>query len=447
MAHDTETLESVKDLGDGLIMRKATLDDAEALARFHATQQAYPPETYDESIYDWMLDLMGGRHPFFQPSDFLVVEDTARSRIASSMCLISQVWTYSGVPFKVGQPELVSTDPDYRRKGLVRRQFEVAHRWSAERGELAQTITGIPWYYRQFGYEMAIPMFGGRAGYTPHVPPLKQGATEPYNIRPATEADLPFLSKMLEQMSRRYQVTAVKDERQLRYEMQGRGESTPVRKALCVIETPGAEPVGMLAHDYKISGTHISAHAYEIEPGVSWAAVTPAVVRYMAAKGREHAQQQQGEWNTYVLGLGSEHPAYQALPDRLPRVLKPHAWYARVPDIQAFVRHVGAAIEQRMPGSVVEGHTGEVRLNFYRDGLLLGFESGKLARVETWRSERTEEGDAGFPDLTFLQLLFGFRSLEDLEHAFPDCWARGDEVRALLNTIFPKRPSWVWANG
>ncbi|HVF98291.1 MAG TPA: GNAT family N-acetyltransferase [Chloroflexia bacterium] len=449
MAHDTEaeTAEGVMDLGDGLIMRAARTEDAEDLARFHATQQAYPPDTYDETIYHWMLELMSGRHPTFPPSDFLVVEDTVKGQIASSMSLISQVWSYGGVPFKVGQPELVSTHPDYRRKGLVRKQFDVVHRWSAERGELAQTITGIPWYYRQFGYELAIPSGGGRAGYTPHVPPLKEGAPEPYNVRPAAEADIPFLSQMLEQMSRRYLITVVKDEQQLRYEMYGRNEDTAVRKVLCVIETADAGPVGMLLHDHETQGTRIAAYAYEVKPGVSWAAVTPSVVRYLAATGREYAQKKEGDWNTYMFSLGTEHPAYAALPDRLPRVIKPYAWYVRVPDIAAFVRHVAPAIEQRIPGSAVEGHTGEVRLNFYRDGLLLGFEGGKIARAEAWRSARTEEGDAGFPNLTFLQLLFGFRSLEDLEYAFPDCWVRGDEVRALLNTIFPKRPSSVWANG
>jgi hypothetical protein len=430
-------------------MRRATAEDAEDLAHFHATQQAYPTGTYDEGIYHWMRDLMGAGSPhrFFPPSDFLIVEDTTKHQIASSMGLISQEWSYSGVPFKVGQPELVSTHPDYRRKGLVRKQFEVIHRWSTERGELAQAITGIPWYYRQFGYEMAISYGGGRAGYTPHVPPLKEGQAEPFNVRHATEADIPFMSQMLEQMSRRYQVTALKDEQQLRYELNGRAEGTLVRKLLCVIETPNSEAVGMLVLDYRMEGTRLQAQVYEIKPGVSWAAVTPSVVRHMAATGREQAQQKEGEWNTFMFNLGTEHPAYKSLPDRLPRTIKPYAWYVRVPDISAFIRHVATAIEERLPGSVVEGHTGEVRLNFYRSGLLLGFEAGKLARIEPWRSGRTEEGDGGFPDLTFLQLLFGFRSLDDLEYAFPDCWVRGDEVRALLNTIFPKRPSWVWANG
>ncbi len=61
--------------------------------------------------------------------------------------------------------------------------------------------------------------------------------------------------------------------------------------------------------------------------------------------------------------------------------------------------------------------------------------------------ERVEAGDAAFPDLTFLQLLFGFRSLDELRHAFPDCSVASDHARALLPVLFPKKPSHVWSGG
>ncbi len=51
---------------------------------------------------------------------------------------------------------------------------------------------------------------------------------------------------------------------------------------------------------------------------------------------------------------------------------------------------------------------------------------------------------AMFPGLTFLQALFGCRSLPELEAAFPDCVVRGPEPRALLEALFPKQPSKVW---
>ena len=46
-----------------------------------------------------------------------------------------------------------------------------------------------------------------------------------------------------------------------------------------------------------------------------------------------------------------------------------------------------------------------------------------------------------FPGLTVLQLLCGFRSVEDLEYAFPDCLMSSDKTRRLLNAMFPVEPS------
>ena len=96
----------------------------------------------------------------------------------------------------MGRPELVGTLPEYRNRGLVRIQFEEIHKWSAERGELVQAITGIAFYYRLFGYEMALDLAGRRFGYESNVPKLKDGETEPYLIRRATEADLPFVAQV-----------------------------------------------------------------------------------------------------------------------------------------------------------------------------------------------------------------------------------------------------------
>lgn len=58
--------------------------------------------------------------------------------------------------------------PEYRRRGLVRAQFDVIHQWSAARGQLVQVISGIPFYYCQFGYEMGLALSGGR-GHRPAV--------------------------------------------------------------------------------------------------------------------------------------------------------------------------------------------------------------------------------------------------------------------------------------
>ena len=71
------------------------------------------------------------------------------------------------------------------------------------------------------------------------------------------------------------------------------------------------------------------------------------------------------------------------------------------------------------------------------------FEHGRLTIVENWQRSTWEFNEnASFPPLVFLQLLFGYRSLDDLRYAFPDVKAK-DESEMVLNVLFPARPPWA----
>ncbi len=239
-----------QNLGDGLVMRRATSQDRERVADFHANTLLGLNETPPlERLRGFVLDLMSGNHPTTGAGDFILVEDTATGKIVSSMVLMSQTWTYEGIPFPFGQPDIVSTDPAYRRRGLVRAQMNEVHRWSAERGELVLGITGIPWYYRQFGYEMALNLDGYRQGHRSQVPRLRDGEAEPYRFRAATVDDVPFMMAMYGQAASRSVIASVRDEALWRYDIEGRSDSNGFRPILRIIETPtrGAHwPAGTL---------------------------------------------------------------------------------------------------------------------------------------------------------------------------------------------------------
>jgi hypothetical protein len=191
-------------------------------------------------------------------------------------------------------------------------------------------------------------------------------------------------------------------------------------------------------------GPKLAVVRYELKRGTSWLDVTPCVLRYVESVGEARAQRDGEEFESFIFALGTEHPVYQVAPDRLPHVRRPYAWYVRIPDLPDFVRHVGPALERRLAESPLAGHSGEFKISFYRDGLRLAFEMGRLVSAAPWSPARAEEGDAAFPGLTFLQVLLGYRSLDELQYAFPDCWVGSDAARALLNALFPKQASDVW---
>ena len=443
MAEVTLFSSVLQDLGDGLVLRRSNLADAEKLGQFNAQIHGENPQDA-EGVSIWTRDLVERPHPTFHPDDFLIVEETATGKVVSSVCLIDQVWSYEGIDFKVGRPELVGTDPAYRNRGLVRRQFEILHQWSEERGQHAQMITGIPNYYRQFGYEMGIQLGGGRFGYEAQVQPLKEGQEESYRVRRAVEADIPWLARMYALECRYSLVSAVWDEALWRYEIGGKSQANINRMEPCVIEDRQGRPVGYLVHPGCVWGTMMPATRFQVDEGVSFAAVLPDVIRYLWKTGQEYCLAWNRKLETFGLWLGVEHPAYQIKGNEL-RARPPYAFYMRMPNLPAFLWRIAPALEERLRGSVLAGHSGELKLSFYRDGVKLVFEAGRLASVERWKPKiREDEGSAAFPGLTFLQLMFGYRSLEEIRYAYADCWCNSNETAVLLECLFPRKVSNIW---
>ena len=289
VTHSTPAI--FRDLGDGLIMRRSTPADADALAEFnkmvHRDEGVVEP---DETVAAWTRDLLTRAHPTFGAGDFTIVEETKTGKIVSTLNTISQTWSYGGIPFGVGRPELVGTDPEFRRRGLVRAQFDVIHAWSAERGELVQAITGIPYYYRQFGYEMALVLGGGRTGLLSATPKLKEGETEPYRIRPATEEDLPFIVALDIEANRRWLIACERDEAQWRYEISGKSENNVNRLAWAIIEAASGAPIGVIGHAWRVWEGNLGVAYVEVAAGVSWLAAAPSILRYLGATALAYAQ-------------------------------------------------------------------------------------------------------------------------------------------------------------
>jgi hypothetical protein len=436
-----------RDLGDGLILRRSTAADADKLADFNSRIHSNNGwDNPDDRLGWWTRDLLTLPHPTFGEGDFTIVEEQATGRIISSLNHISQTWSYEGIPFKVGRPELVGTLPEYRHKRLIQAQFDEIHRWSLERGEILQGITGIPYYYRQFGYEMGLELGGGRTGFAPMMPALKEGESEPYQLRPAAEADIPFLMELDALASRRQVVYTVRDEALWRYELSGKSERNVNRTLYCILQTPDGEPVGYIAHPWYNWDWGLTLFEYELKPGISWLAVTPSVVRYMLETAKTYAVRDSEplEKKTAVaFSFGSTHPLYEAWRDRLPRARQPYAWYVRVPDLPGFIHHIVPALEKRLENSLACGHTGALRIHSYRTGFKLTMERGKITAVDSYKPQPDDMGDVGLPDLTVLQLIFGTRSLDELRHIFADCYWESEDARVLATALFPKKPSWV----
>ncbi|GCE14930.1 GNAT family N-acetyltransferase [Tengunoibacter tsumagoiensis] len=435
------------DLGNDLILRWSTPTDTEAIA--HLCGQVFKEKEDDppnQFLMNWVRQVMSGHHILMGQNDFGVVEDLHKQEnpIVACTCLLRHTWDYEGIAFPVGRPEIVATDSDYRNRGLIRALFGMIHARSEAEGHLVQAITGIPYFYRQFGYEYAMDLDGKRITFIQTIPKARDDEP-PYTLRGATEEDIPLILDYYRHHRRDSILWMKLTEEILRFrftEWQKAAVPDKLPQHMMLIDAAGVPQAFVLCGE-KRSWRGLDVFKLYFAPQVDIQALTPPLLRALTLYGEQTAASAEidplGEIHFH---LGRSHPIYDALGGYLaPAFDPPYAWYLRVPDLAAFLTHIAPVLEKRLASSWMANYSGTVKIDFYRTGLVLQFEQGRLTRVEPWHKPvYGVDPLAGFPPLIFLQLLFGYRSLEDLRATFPDVWAK-KEAKSLLEILFPQRDS------
>lgn len=438
-----------RDLGDGLILRWSTRADAEEIIYLSATVfRNDSTEPANISTGNLMRVLMNGQHPVMSPEDVAVVEDTRKKehRLVAMTCLWRQQWRYEDITFTIGRPEIVATDPQYRSRGLVRAVFELVHARSKAEGHMVQAITGIPYFYRQFGYEYALDLDAQRDTYIALIPPAPEGVPEPYMLRDATISDIPLIAQLYNQQCASSIVSTVVDEGWWRYQIEHWNEfqADGYWHVLVISNADGAF-CGYVTLPSMRRQHSIPVIDLAVIEGLNLAEIILPVMRAILTQGEAMLVPFDSKPVSKIsFMMHRNHPVYEILKTEMViRRDPPYAWYVRVPDLPAFLRAIAPALEKRLAQSVLARYSGELALNFYRGGLRIVFAEGRVSIVENWRSPLWHSNEnAGFPPLVFLQLLFGHRSLDELRYTYPDVWAN-DDIVPVLKTLFPARASWV----
>lgn len=442
-----------KQLRDGLILRTLSEDcasDREQLPDFvervFGENADGTPSPFAHTLNIWQKSMMEG-HPTITGDDIFVVVDPAKDDlVVSATTLIPQTWLYEDIPIGVGRPEIVATHPDYRRRGLVRETFTALHEHSHASGQVLQVISGIEYFYRQFGYSMAIDFSASLVVPLASAFDLPADKTPTYTLRPATEADLPDIARWTEGYSRHTLLSVSRTLEQWRYEAFGMPENHTFQKRYFIIIDADNQGVGYVAIRSLVFPGVMTVSSYIVGEETSYLDTFADVMRGIkglipytyGASGTEVAPPHLAVFHSGM------HPTLDTL---LRRQLGGayqtyrYTWYVRIGDYPAFMRQIAPVLERRLRGSGAHNWTGTLNIGFYeRERLALQFERGVLidARMEA----DTGENDCDFPYHTFTHVVLGYHSPAEVHDILTDVSFRA-RAEALLEILFPKRPSWI----
>jgi hypothetical protein len=294
-------------------------------------------------------------------------------------------------------------------------------------------IAGIGHFYRQFGYEYAVPMGGGRTLRADQIPDLKEGEVSPYHLRLARAQDLPLLQRYYAELVQGLCVASVIPDDIWLYQ-DSQPEDSEDCKVTYLVERKG-EPVGYVRF-MRNEDQHMHKGVKIVEAFVPHQDACLEVLRFAKRVALEERQE-----HVVRVEMAIDVPLNQAAAVFGGERQRPYGWQVRVMDAVRFLTAIGPALEKRLAESPLAGLTRELTFGLHREGLVLRFEKGCLRAVE--RLPETVRCDVTCPPFAVLMLWLGHRSLDETLGWYPDAWRRDAEAERLVNILFPKRPSWV----
>ncbi|MBN1977241.1 MAG: GNAT family N-acetyltransferase [Anaerolineae bacterium] len=408
-------------LENGLILRTANADDVERVAAFNGKIHGELVETMTSRLFL--------HHPNTHLDDLIFVEDEQSGEVVSSLCLIPWTWRCEDVEIPAGEMGIVGTLEGYRGRGLIRKQVEVFKQRLRERGCLLSQIQGIPYYYRQFGYEYALPLEPWLTLQARQIPDPPEPA---FTFRQAALDDVSTLVRLYDEAAQDLAIHAARDEAIWRY-LLANTKGTEMERDTLLIQYPGGQTAGYACIPHHHFGEDLNVNE------VSRLSYDAALATLQHVKQLCIERQKPGIRLNLALGCTLAQVAL-SLGGRDDGA---YAWQIHVPDVAALLRALAPVLERRVAASPLAGLTQDVRMCLYRETIRLRFAAGKVTEVAnvgftTWHAEPIR-----FPPLQFVPLVLGYRTWQELKAAFPDVDVAPGS-RLLVDTLFPKTESFIY---
>jgi len=403
-------------MGDGGYSFRKPRSDADVEQVYELMRVVFPHEDVD-GIVRRLLNLYP---PMTMDHVFTV---TYGDEAVAVLVLIPQTWVMDGVELEVAEMGCVATHPDHRNRGLQRMLNERFDEAAEAGGYDLCALAGIPFFYRQFGYEYSLDLDHKTTVAVSQLPEMQPSL----EAKGFTEADIPAAAELLDSVTSRYMVHSRR--------------SMPVWRMQHKTGFYKGEPYeGYALHD----GDDLQAYV-RVQPRpkdetlvLMEAAAAPGVHGQVLEFLRRLCLENGVE--TLVSALGYVDPLSEQLTGLGAQQSRLYGWQVKVVDVVKLLRKMAPLLESRLEGTRLSGLTETVNLNFRRFSVDLVFERGRLTGVSLSRdcSDRT----VGLNPYVFPQLLLGYRSREELEHAYPDVRVAPSR-RELVDALFPKRPSYI----
>lgn len=431
-----------QDLGDGYMVRWATPADIPGYVDL--CMRVFRNSVNDplsKAMYLHVNEQTSEYHPQSHWRNLAVVVD-ANEQVVAGAILMQQPMDYDGIRLTLGRPESVASAEHVRHKGFVRHVFQLLHAKSEARGDQVQGITGIPYFYRKFGYEYGID---AEAYATIPFATLPAKPALEVSIQRATVDEYAAFVRLYDadRLSGRHMITTPMEHSYFTFLVE---KATSYNVYTPYVICQDESIIGYLILGRSNWDENMIVWAWGMASGYAWQQYALPVLHALPAIRDQIAirnPHKVSELTGVIVMLDEAHAARQQIQYGIPHTSEPvYAWYTRVGDYAYLLESLRPVLERRLSHSSMCGFSGDVHLSFYGKGVQMTWHEGQLTACKNTRPPLMGEGTNGtYPPGAFMLQLFGRKGFRQIKAWHHEVWADA-QTEQLLGILFPTQPSW-----
>lgn len=404
-------------LDDGLIMRNASVEDMPSLLDHFRTVHGAGVEA--------QLTAMLEKYPRFSWEDSFIIADQNSGEVVSCILLLQNSWILDGVEVPSVEMEAVGTLKAYRYRGHIRLLNQEFEKRAAQLNPAIQAIAGIPFFYREFGYEYAANLGGGYPINPNLIPNLKDGEEESVTFNLVTSKNFKeFLSY------REKHIPSKTWTRKIR----------PEDASYLIYETTSLEQEAFFFYLVKEKGKTVGVFILSrwtnrldiVELYLENHLFADAVMRFALAKAHE--------WDGMTVRMPppNQKQVREFVSARNQVITIPrYAWCIKIPSIPRFIETIGPLLSNRLSDTEFRGFTGELAVTTYKQGYSIKFENGAFQSITERGEKDPGEYNLRIPKGSLTRLLMGYETLDELMKHEPDVYC-ASVSRPIVRNLFPR---------
>jgi hypothetical protein len=326
--------------------------------------------------------------------------------------------------------EAVGTLEAYRNRGHTRLLNEEYERLANQLHPVIQTIAGIPYFYRNFGYEYAAALGGGYPVNPSLIPKLPDREKEPVTFEMLDAKTFQeFLAYREKHLPRRTWTRKIRaeDAAYLIYETTSHEQEAfyfyivkEHRKTVGVFYLARWENRLDIVELYLDDHQHVDAVLrFAVSRALEWDEIPVRVNLPNQARIREFVNAR-----TQVKDIGR------------------YAWYIKIPSIIRFIETISTLFSDRLTDTEFCDFTGELTITDYKQGYSLSFDGGVFKGIAEKSEKNMDSYHLRIPKSKLTRLLMGYETLDGIASHEPDvlCTAA---MKPLVRALFPKLEAMV----